>query len=144
MVMFPQNKGFFSNTSCNLFSFLVFFTFELSNPRVERGTSDQSPSSTGEHGALQQTVQCAVMLLMEVGNLRVQPLSENVCLLYCFLPFQFFHQAFWRILVGFQRCACWKAKEEYQYRQDFFHFKYQHCSSELLRDPAVGFYHCEK
>lgn len=61
-------------------------------------------------------------------------LDQNRCLLYSFLPFQFFHQAFWRILVGFQRCACWKANAEHQYQQHFFHFK------NTYTDPAFSFH----
>lgn len=58
--------------------------------------------------------------------------------LYSSLPFQFFHRAFWRILVGFQRCACWKAKAEHQYQQNFFHLKNTHT------DPALSVNSMEK
>lgn len=77
---------------------------------------------------------CPFFLPTELGNL-----DQNRCLLYSFLPFQFFHQAFWRILVGFQRCACWKAKAEHQYQQHFFHFRNTHTDPALSFHPTLCF-----
>lgn len=89
---------------------------------------------------MENTESCSrqvTVLPRELGKL-CPPLREAACLHYCVLPFQFFHQAFWRILVGFRRCACWKAKEQYQYQQDFFHYKTaQGCWGAQLSAPTT-------
>lgn len=83
------------------------------------GSRTRAPPRTGERGALHQ----AGCPPRGAATPTCPPQVKNVRLLFCFSPFRFFHRAFWRILVGFRRCACWKAKREHQYQRGLFHFK---------------------